>query len=63
MTRLNYKDFNFLPSRHGNRGKVRAIPQTRDAFLKTIDLYISKNNRKMINIETHEGFFRVWYME
>lgn len=63
MARLKYKDFNFRPSLHGNRGKVRAIPQTRDTFLKTIDIYISKNNRKIINVETQEDFFRVWYIE
>ncbi len=59
MAGIDYKDFYFRPSPRGNRGKVRAIPQTRNAFLKTIDNYISKNNRKIINIETHESFFRV----
>jgi len=63
MARLDYKDFSFRTSPHGNRGKVRAISKTKDAFLKTIDYYISKNNRKIINIETHEGFFRVWHTE
>ena len=63
MARLDYKDFSFRPPPHGNRGKVRAISKTKDAFLKTIDYYISKNNRKIINVETHEGYFRVWYIE
>ncbi|MEA1928410.1 MAG: hypothetical protein U9N73_09405 [Candidatus Auribacterota bacterium] len=63
MGRIRYTDFNFRPSPRGNRGRVKAIVQTKDAFLKTIDNYLSKNNRKLINIETQEGFFRVWYIE
>jgi len=63
MGGLKYKDFNFRPPLRGNRGKIQAIPKTKELFLKTIDSYLSKNNRKIINVETHEGFFRVWYIE
>ena len=63
MAGLKYKDFSFRPSPLGNRGKVRAIAPTREIFLKTIDTYIAKTKGKIINVESQEGFFRVWYIE
>ncbi|MFH1038288.1 MAG: hypothetical protein V1789_06440 [PVC group bacterium] len=63
MGRLDYKDFYFAPSPVAGRTRIKAIPPTRNLFLMSIDNYLAKNNRKLINVETHEGFFRVWYQE
>jgi hypothetical protein len=63
MTRLDYNDFYFRSPPRSHLWRVKAIPKTKEFFLKTIDSYISKNNRKIINIETHEDFFRVWHTE
>jgi len=63
MSRLGYNDFYFRTPPRPHRGRVKAIPKTKEIFLKTIDSFISKNNRKIINVETHEDFFRVWYIE
>ena len=63
MGRLDYKDFSFRPSHLAGRSRVKAIPPARQHFLGRIDSFLAEKNRKLINVETHEDFFRVWYLE
>ncbi len=63
MGRLDYKDFYFASSGPVGRSRIKAIAPARKLFLKTIDDFLAKNNRRLINVETKEGFFRVWYLE
>jgi len=63
MARLDYKDFSFrLPPQRG-RVRVRAVPPARQQFLGKIDGFLAQKGRKLVNVETHEDFFRVWYLE
>jgi len=63
LTRLNYKDFSFrLPPQRG-RIRVKAIPPVRQHFLGRIDKFLARESRRLVNVESHEDFFRVWYLE
>lgn len=63
MARLDYKDFVFRPSYVPGRSRVKAVPPARQQFLARIDSFLGEKNRKLVNVETHEDFFRVWYLE
>jgi hypothetical protein len=63
MARLDYKDFVFRPTRLAGRVRVKAIPPARQQFLGKIDSFLAEKNRKLVNVETHEDCFRVWYLE
>ncbi len=63
MGKLDYKDFCFRPSPQAARGRVKAIPPARQHFFGKIDSFLAQKNRKLVNVETHEDFFRVWYLE
>ncbi len=63
MGRLDYKDFFFRPTHLTGRVRIKAIPPARHQFLGQIDSFLAEKNRKLVNVETHEDFFRVWYLE
>jgi len=63
MLQLGYKDF---PVRRmvGSRSvRLKAVPESKQAFLGKIDRFLAEKNRELVTIETHEGFFRVWYRD
>ncbi len=63
MGKLDYKDFSFRPSPLSARGRLKSIPPVRHQFFGKIDIFLSQNNRKLVNVESHEDFFRVWFTE
>jgi hypothetical protein len=63
MGKLDYKDFCFRPSPLSARGRLKSIPPARQQFFGKIDIFLSQDNRKLINVESHEDFFRVWFLE
>jgi len=62
VRRLDYKDFHLrrLPAR---AVRLNAIPESKQAFLARIDAFLEEKDRELVSVETHEGFFRVWYRE
>ncbi len=62
MIRIDYKDFY---QRRTSLGKIglKAVPESRDVFLRRVGEFLSNGRRKVINIETNEDRVRVWFQE
>jgi hypothetical protein len=59
---LDFADFDFRTSTLKKRG-VRTVPETKEAFLRRVEKFLSQGNRELINLETRENGVRVWYKE
>ncbi len=62
MPGVGYKDFPLRKVSPRLVG-VGAVPESKQAFLGRIDQFLAQRKRRLVSIETHEGFFRVWYQE
>lgn len=63
MSKLGYHDFHYRKLTVAKRVKLAAIPETKEAFLRRIDAFLTQGDKRLINVETREEGIRVWYCE
>jgi hypothetical protein len=62
MSKLDFQDFFFRRLTLGRAG-IKSLPESKEVFLKRVELFLKEGNRKLINIETREDGIRIWYQD